>query len=266
MMRETTFPLRERASETAGGGAATFLRRHRRTWLIAAGGAVLLGGVGAFETGDAAPWTLYSYWLTVMFAAGLIAAWALDRFDLRDVPLERLPARAAAMIVAVALLVTPVVWVVAGLALNGSWSPFKMLHLFPQSLLVACVFGTLQVAVERPRRMPPAETPVAAEPLSPARLPDRLRGARLLAVEAEDHYLRFHTDRGSDLLLMRLSDAVAELAGLGGAQTHRSWWVARDAVAGVRRSGGRATLTLVNGLAVPVSRRHAPRLRRQGWF
>jgi len=257
MMRETTFPLREQA----------FLSRHRRTWIIAAAGAVLLGGVGAFGTAGAAPWTLYSYWLIVMFAGALIGAWALDTFGVRDIAFERLPARAAAMVVAIALLVTPVVWIVAGLALNGSWNPAKMLHLFPQALLVASAFGTLQLVVERPRRVAPGDAPLAtAEPSSPPRLPDRLRGARLLAVEAEDHYLRFHTDRGSDLLLMRLGDAVAELEGLGGAQTHRSWWAARDAVVDVERRGGRATLRLVNGLAVPVSRRHATRLRREGWF
>src|SRR4051794_29307167 len=232
MMRETTFPLRERA----------FWSRHRRTWIIAAAGAALLGGVGAFGTADAAPWTLYSYWLTVMFAGGLIGAWALDAFDVRGVELERLPARAAAMVVAVALLVTPIVWVVAGLALNGSWNPAKMLHLFPQALLVASAFGTLQLVVERPRRVVRREAPPAAAngsnaaPSQPARLPDRLRGARLLAVEAEDHYLRFHTDRGSDLLLMRLADAIAELEGLG-TQTHRSWWVARDAVVAVEKRG-----------------------------
>jgi DNA-binding LytR/AlgR family response regulator len=142
-----------------------------------------------------------------------------------------------------------------------------MLHLFPQALLVASAFGTLQLVVERPRRAAPGEAPTAAvEPASPARLPDRLRGARLFAVEAEDHYLRFHTDRGSDLLLMRMSDAVAELEGQGGTRIHRSWWVARDAIAAVHRSGGRATLRLVNGLVVPVSRRHAPLLRREGWF
>ena len=62
------------------------------------------------------------------------------------------------------------------------------------------------------------------------RLPLRLRGATIRAVQAEDHYLRLHTDRGSDLILMRLSDAVSELEGLEGARTHRSWWVAREAV------------------------------------
>ena len=37
------------------------------------------------------------------------------------------------------------------------------------------------------------------------RLPMKLRGAELYAVEAEDHYLRLHTARGQDLILMRLS-------------------------------------------------------------
>ncbi len=98
------------------------------------------------------------------------------------------------------------------------------------------------------------------------RLPPRLRGAAILAVEAEDHYLRVHTDQGSDLILLRLSDALGELAGLDGAQTHRSWWVARAAVRDVARSDGRATLTLEAGLKVPVSRANATALRAAGWF
>jgi DNA-binding LytR/AlgR family response regulator len=62
------------------------------------------------------------------------------------------------------------------------------------------------------------------------RLPLKLRGAEVWAVEAEDHYLRLHTSKGQDLILMRLADAVAELEGIEGAQVHRSWWVARDAI------------------------------------
>jgi len=98
------------------------------------------------------------------------------------------------------------------------------------------------------------------------RLPLRLRGARLIAVEAEDHYLRVHTDQGSDLILMRLSDALEELDGVEGAQTHRSWWVARDAVRGASRGDGRATLTLEGGISAPVSRRYAGTLREAGWY
>ena len=54
---------------------------------------------------------------------------------------------------------------------------------------------------------------------------------------------------------MRLSDALDELQGLEDAQTHRSWWVARDAVRDVARGDGLATLTLDGGIAVPVSRK-----------
>jgi DNA-binding LytR/AlgR family response regulator len=92
------------------------------------------------------------------------------------------------------------------------------------------------------------------------RVPPAARG-RLLALEMEDHYLRVHTDSGSALILHRMSDATAELAGIDGWRVHRSWWVAADAVRTVRRDGGRATLMLENGLEVPVSRSAWPALR-----
>ena len=65
---------------------------------------------------------------------------------------------------------------------------------------------------------------------------------------------------------MRLADALAELDGLEGAQTHRSWWVAKAAVTDARRSDGRGALTLKNGVEAPVSRSYAAALREAGWF
>ena len=120
------------------------------------------------------------------------------------------------------------------------------------------------------RRRPAVETHAAPTGAAPARflarLPARLAGADLWAVEAQDHYLRLHTSRGREMILMRLSDAVVELEGLEGARTHRSWWVARGAVVGVERGDGRATLTLTDGTEVPVSRAFAKTLREAGWF
>ena len=72
-------------------------------------------------------------------------------------------------------------------------------------------------------------------------------------MQSEDHYLRLHTSLGQELILMRLSDAVAELEGVEGAQVHRSWWVARAAIAQARRGEGRATLTLKDGSTVSYS-------------
>jgi DNA-binding LytR/AlgR family response regulator len=65
---------------------------------------------------------------------------------------------------------------------------------------------------------------------------------------------------------MRLADAVAELEGLEGAQVHRSWWVAREAVEGARRDGDRLWLSLKGGAEAPVSRPNLRPLREAGWF
>jgi DNA-binding LytR/AlgR family response regulator len=98
------------------------------------------------------------------------------------------------------------------------------------------------------------------------RLPPHLAAARLIALEAEDHYLRVHTDAGSALILMRLSDAVQETGGEDGARCHRSWWVARHAVRSARRHGSVMRLHLDGGLEVPVSRSYLPALRSAGWI
>ena len=66
------------------------------------------------------------------------------------------------------------------------------------------------------------------------------------------------------MILLRLSDAIAELDGLEGAQTHRSWWVARAAIADAKRGDGRAVIALPDGAEAPVSRTHVKTLRAAG--
>lgn len=133
------------------------------------------------------------------------------------------------------------------------------------SSLFFCLWAAL-LTRPRPGAQAAAGRATGNAPKFLERLPPKLHGAELWAVEAEDHYLRLHTSKGQDLVLMRLSDAVAELEGLEGAQTHRSWWVARDAIGEVRRADGRAVLTLKNGVKAPVSRTHARALRARGWL
>jgi hypothetical protein len=148
--------------------------------------------------------------------------------------------------------------------INGHAPPKNDLpQIFWQTTLI-CV-GTSYMAVLVGQRAQ-AQVAAAAPPKFLERLPVRLRGAEIWAVEAEDHYLRLHTSKGQDLILMRLADAVAELEGVEGAQVHRSWWVARDAIADARRGDGRATLKLKDGAEVPVSRTYARLLRERGWI
>ena len=97
------------------------------------------------------------------------------------------------------------------------------------------------------------------------RLPPAL-GTQLLALEMEDHYVRAHTALGSELVLLRMRDAVAELEGMDGAQVHRSWWVARGAVEEVKRDGRNVRLILETGLEAPVSRANVLMLKDAGWI
>lgn len=145
--------------------------------------------------------------------------------------------------------------------------------------------ASLPDAADAPKSPPEPDLAAAAEPapapgpepeskpgalpempeLIAEKLPVRLRQARLIAIEAEDHYLRVHTDAGSDLVLMRMTDACALLPEAAGARVHRSWWAARGAVGRLARREGKAELTLQTGLTVPVSRAMQAILREQGW-
>ncbi len=105
----------------------------------------------------------------------------------------------------------------------------------------------------------PASVPaVAVSPTSPdfLRRLDRPLAGPLLAVQAQEHYIRIVGEGSAPILLYRFSDALEQLRALPGLQVHRSWWVALDAVAGIERDNGRLSLRLVNGERVPVSRRY----------
>lgn len=98
-----------------------------------------------------------------------------------------------------------------------------------------------------------------------ARLGPRFAGD-VLALESEDHYVRVHGAKGSELLLMRLRDAIAEMDGTPGEQTHRSWWIARDGIADVVRTGRTLEVVLLDGTHAPVARDSVDRLERSGFL
>jgi len=153
----------------------------------------------------------------------------------------------------------------------GEGDPIRMLpHYYPTTLVISVVMTLVAVGLHRQAaRTQPIYVQAPAAPAPPRfleRLPPKLRGAEIWAVEAEDHYLRLHTSKGQDLILMRLADAIDELEGIEGARTHRSWWVARDAIADAKRADGRAVLTLKDGAEIPVSRTYAKVLREAGWI
>jgi hypothetical protein len=85
---------------------------------------------------------------------------------------------------------------------------------------------------------------------------EKLRGLApqdLLAVEAEDHYIRVHSLRGKELIYYRFRDALEELRQLDGLHVHRSVWVQRSRITRVEESGRSTWVVLESGDRLPVS-------------
>lgn len=86
------------------------------------------------------------------------------------------------------------------------------------------------------------------------KLPIRLNNSKIFALNSEDHYVHIHTSKGTEMTLMRLSDAVRDSQPLDGLKVHRSWWVARQGIEEIQKKNRTAVIKLKNGLSVPVSR------------
>jgi DNA-binding LytR/AlgR family response regulator len=82
----------------------------------------------------------------------------------------------------------------------------------------------------------------------------------------EDHYVRVHTARGSRLVLATLGQAISAVGAVEGLQIHRSWWVARKAVARPLVDGRNLRLELSNGVSAPVARASVASVRAAGWL
>jgi hypothetical protein len=273
-MRERSQPVREaqgpavRASPTAPAW-----RLLLKAAAFAAAVGVFLAFVGAFGSEPIPPAARYSVFLLVSFVCcGLAVAvvWASERIA----ALAGRPWLRQAVVVA---LLTPATalaaWTIFGFAFEGAPRPGQFPAYLGTSFGMTIAMSLLsQVVFRRPPSpaagsAPASTAPIPAQPVRfLERLPANLKGADLWAVEAEDHYVRLHTSRGSALILLRLADAAAELDGMEGARVHRSWWVARSAVAGAGRRGAQTVLKLPDGLEVPVSRSQAAELRRAGWW
>ena len=276
-MRETAASLRERPPRAARASRTAHPSAVRGLGLALAA-AAFLAFSGAFGMAAVPLSVRLGYWAVTMTAGatvGALVAWLFARGGwLETPPWVAIPALTLAMTAPI----TVVVWALSGWFFGVAPQVVALPGFALTVLVITSVMTSLNVLVGRTpvttHASPTPTPPVASHPVPQPvpsirfleRLPSKLKGADLFAVEAEDHYLRLHTSRGSDLILFRLADAMAELEGIEGAQTHRSWWVARGAVLGATRSDGRATLSLPGGVEAPVSRTYARALKEAGWF
>jgi hypothetical protein len=240
------------------------LRGWTRGLLVTVAASAFMALAGAFGSDTAPLAPRFGYWLALMLLGWLwgafVSRFVFNRLD----PPRFLWLRVIISSLTIAVPFSAVVAYAGVLAFGSRYSALAIPGLIASVTAVTLIMVSINVLIDRQSS---TLTSASAEPPKfLERLPLKLRGAEVWAVEAEDHYLRLHTSKGQDLILMRLSDAIAELDGIEGAQVHRSWWVARAAIVGAVRGDGRATLTLQDGAEVPVSRTYARLLRERNWI
>jgi DNA-binding LytR/AlgR family response regulator len=263
--RETP-PAAARASPNAADETPDW-RVWARNLSIAGGAGVFLALVGAMGTSEFTIGPRLLYWVPLSLAGAVLG-------HILSVLIGRIPKAnanpwvfGAVLAAAITIPTTIVVWLYTGWFRGGVVLAHLPYYLGPV-FVISAGMTALMTLVNWPGRVThaPAAGEAAASVRFLERLPPKLKGAVLYAVSSEDHYLRLHTSKGSDLILMRLADAISELEGLEGAQTHRSWWVAKDAVESTRREGDRVVLVLKGGAEAPVSRPNIKPLREAAWF
>ena len=262
-------PLREWASGFADGRTGRFhspppqgyrsgmgwadLKGWTRDVAGAAAAGLFIGLIGPFGSYlNGSPVVRVAYWVAVLIFGVLIYGTAL-RLARRAALRWRFPGWAGVLAGAVAAAAPMAV--VCVLIASQVW-PF--LKLSPLTWYLECLVMGLPLAAGYDLLLSRDARRAKARGEPPRRF-----GREVICLQMEDHYVRVHTALGSELILMRLSDAVSR-TGREGLQVHRSWWVASDAIAHVVRDGRNFRLKLLNGLEVPVARRAVSRLRGLG--
>lgn len=222
-------------------------------WAALAGAALVLGMVGPFGTYESLrlPARL-AYWAAIVVSTyflGFAFVSLLEKLIFTGRPG---PAGFALIGAVAGVPVALFVWLLNRLVYGAD-----VVFLLPLTLYVMAIAavssGVIAFFSVRLAHAPAPAQPSAQRPKLIDRLQPRLRG-KLLYLSMQDHYVEVVTDKGSELILMRMSDAVDETAPVEGLQIHRSYWVASDAVTGTTRRDGRLILSMSDGAELPVSR------------
>ena len=240
-------------------------RRFALDLLLLAALGLAMAALGPYRTLDVPDSVRTVYWLVAVTGAGLAGILVDSALGPR---IRGLWPRVAVVSLVATLPVTPFIYLLNAAMLDLPRRPWLMPQLAWQVLVVMLLAMALRALLWR--RIVETRT-IVAPPLPEAerafrlRLSARRRGARLIALEAEDHYVRVHTDIGSELVAMRFSEAVEELALAHGYRLHRSWWASAEAIEAVRWKRGTGEARLAGGLTAPVSRSCAAPLKEAGW-
>lgn len=207
--------------------------------------ALLLSTTSALDTGALPFLGRTAYWLTEMLLGGAIIGAVLS--GLRPIPPERLYLRTALTLILATPLITLMAWSTTEIVVGRAPHLSAMASYLPGVLTVTGFNAFMQLVWGRKQIDTAADQGGSAN----------TEGTdRIYAIEAQKHYVIFHTGTGQRRELMRFRDAVAQTqVGVPGLIVHRSWWVARGAIRALHSK--RALVELEGGMTVPVSRSRA---------
>ncbi|WDE14079.1 LytTR family DNA-binding domain-containing protein [Thalassomonas haliotis] len=210
-----------------------------------------------------------AFWVTACFSGHLLYS---PLFFLGGKYLQRfpLPSWAGLLLLSViaGFLMCFVITFISWLYFGGSADYLEDLPvLFPKTFLVGVIITLVELFknyIKHQNEQLAQQEHMQQEQQTSVKFMDKLpidKRGTLLCLEMDDHYLKVHTDKGHHMLLMRLKDALADLVDYPGLQTHRSWWVAEEAIRESVKQERRVSLRLSNDLLVPVSRTYLPELK-----
>lgn len=235
----------------------------------------ILVGIGTFvaiinpygATNDLPFWVGWMYWTGVIIygsVVGGVAAHWISKW------MEGAPLFLIFLIIttATAALITPALVLIHYLLGDNELNWYELPMLYAMVWVISAALTGIGILLHtRDEALANGGNSSAHEKLAAfmERLPLPYRNADLYAISSEDHYLRIHTSAGEHMMLERLANAVRDLEGADGLQTHRSWWVAAQGVKTATSSDGRISLELKSGTIAPVSRTYAKTVREAGW-
>jgi len=210
--------------------------------------------LGPFGTNHLALPVRVAYWVPLHILAwtSLALLLANARINSVEVSYQRGALHLASVII-FSILFTLGVGLWAKLILARSWPldhPFALFRNIVPTIGLILVLELLRASRSRQQGDAPAILPT---PLR-LRVDRRLWDSKLIALQAQDHYVRVLTEKGECLIHARFSDIVDCLGAREGFRVHRSWWVARGVSSRLYWRRGTPQIILEDKRCIPVSR------------
>ena len=240
-------------------------------WAAAIIVAAVAGPFGTFYKLE--PVERFVFWAIIITVA-LILAYSFRLLTLVVIGKNKPPIIDACIVVLVTVFGAPTLWWIAQRIVHD-----ETIFMFGFSSMFLFV-GVISAAIYAARRLipgledgepekvfayAPVDEVVGSVPIqSQPKLLQRLQHeavTKVLRLSAKDHLVEVVTDCGVETLRMRLVDAIEKMEPVVGYCTHRSHWVAEDAIVSVERvNAQKIFLVLSNGDKVPVSKKYRPHL------